>query len=319
MNPSLRVRPGRPSDALALREIRLESLADSPDAYGETYEHCASWSEEVWAQKANEWNFYLAELDGRIVGLARGERHDERPDARYLFAMYVAPSARGGEVAVRLVDTVCAWAAADGADALYLYVSSAAARARAFYLKVGFHASGARVAMDRDERLVCDEMRRDLREFSFRSNRVEPSALYDLSRRVLRENDPRVNVENPQDGLASSLHYGGLLGQRVVVSASVFAAPSPVTGRHDAYQLRYMATDFDVQGRGLGGVVLSYVLDDLARRGVAEIWANARVTALNFYTSSGWDVVPDSLFVSAETGIGHVVIHRAVVPVGVEG
>lgn len=317
--PSSRVRPGRPSDVAALRGIRLESLADSPDAYGETFENCTTWSDDVWAQKAREWNFYLAEVDGRVVGMARGERHDERPEARYLFAMYVSPAARGGDAATRLVDAVSSWAAAEGADELCLYVSNAATRARAFYEKAGFVASGACVAMDRDEGLVCEEMTRSLSEFSFRVQRVESRDLHDLRRRVLRENDPAASVENPGDLLTSSLHYGGFLGERVVVSASMFASPFPGSTDEEAYQLRYMATDFDVQGRGLGRVVLAWVLEDLAGRGVQHIWANARVSALDFYTSSGWNVVPDSLFVSAETGIEHVVIHRPVVQIAAEG
>jgi GNAT superfamily N-acetyltransferase len=313
------VRPGRPEDASALRDIRLESLADSPDAYGETFENCATWGDDVWAQKAREWNFYLAEREGRVVGLARGERHDERPDARYLFAMYVSPAARGSDAAARLVETVSSWAAAEGVNTLYLYVSTAAERARAFYTKVGFVASGACVAMDRDEGLVCEELSRDLSDYSFHVHRVESTALHDLRRRVLRENDPTVSVENPGDLLASSLHYGGFLGERLVVSASLFASPFGAPGGDGAYQLRYMATDFDVQGHGLGRVVLTRVLEDLARRGVEQIWANARVTALDFYTSSGWRVVPHSQFISAETGTEHVVIHRPVVQFAAEG
>ena len=313
---TFRVRPGRPGDAAALREIRLEALADTPDAYGETYVECVAWSDATWVEKAATWNFYLAEIEGRVVGMARGESHDAREEAKFLFAMYVSRAARGTDVARCLVDAVSAWASAQGAPALHLYVSNAVPRARAFYAKVGFLPTGSSLTMHRDESLVCEEMRRDLSDFDFRAHSVTASTLYDLRRRVLREDDPLVEVSNPGDELATSLHYGGFLGERVVVSASLFKVSAPLSiGVDDdvAYQLRYMATDFDVQGRGLGARLLHQVLEDLARRGVGQVWANARTSALAFYQVNGWNVVPNSLFVSEETHIDHVVIHRSLV------
>jgi GNAT superfamily N-acetyltransferase len=301
-------------DADALRAIRLEALADAPGAFGETFEECSQWSEQTWATKAEEWNFYLAECDGRVVGMARGECHDDRPDTRWLFAMFVSREFRGGEAARLLLERVCAWAAAQGVEHLYLYVSNAVPRARAFYKKVGFVETGPHVTMYRDEALVCDEMRRDLSDITFHAHRVAPHVLYDLRRRVLRDADPLVDVRNVNDDLETTLHYGGFLGEQVVVSASLFAAAMPHSSQTPAYQLRYMATDFDVQGRGLGSRLLSQVLDDLSRRGISRVWANARTSAVDFYVAAGWRVVEDSWHISAETGIAHVVIERSLDP-----
>jgi GNAT superfamily N-acetyltransferase len=308
-----RVRPGLARDAVDLRAIRLEALADTPDAYGETYAECVAWSEETWALKAEQWNFYLAEINGHVVGMARGESHDSRSDTRFLFAMYVSPSARGTVAARLLVDAVTAWASAQGVDALYLYVSNAVPRARAFYTKVGFVTTGSSLSMHRDESLVCDEMRRELANFAFHVHQVEPQQLYDLRRRVLRDDDPAVDVSNCADNTDTSLHFGGFLDERAVVSASFYAVGAPFAPEEPAFQLRYMATDFDVQGRGLGARLLTLALEELARRGVSRVWANARTSALSFYGATGWSVVPESLFVSSETGIDHVVIHRSLV------
>lgn len=311
-NPALRVRPGRPSDAEALRVIRLGALADSPGAFGETWDDCATWGEAQWAAKAAEWNFYLAEVDGRIVGMARGEVHHDRPDSRWLFAMYVAPDVRGSETARRLVDTVSAWARTQGVDALHLYVSSSMARARAFYAKVGFVETGATVTHSDDDSRVFVEMRRTLENFGLTLERVPATSLYDLRRRVLRAGDPLVDVTNGADQATTTYHYGGLVGARVVVGASFFASAPPFGSDEGAYQLRYMATDYDVQGRGLGSALLAHALGELHARGVRLVWANARTTAVDFYRATGWSVLDDSLHVSAETGIEHVVIYRSV-------
>jgi len=307
---SLRVRPGRPKDAMALRAIRLAALADSPEAFGDTYERCVTWDEEQWAQRADEWNFYLAEQEGRVVGMARGEVHDERPDTRWLFAMYVAPPARGTDVARRLVDTVSAWALAEGVDALHLYVSSTMARAKAFYAKSGFLTTGHTVSGGEEDPRVFEEMRRPLSDGALHVAQVDPRELHDLRRRVLRDDDPTLNVGNPGDDLATTLHVGGYLAGRLVVGASFFEVPAPFAFGGAGYQLRYMATDFDVQGRGLGSRLLTHAFEVLAARGVTLLWANARTSAVDFYTATGWQVLENSLHVSAETGIDHVVIHR---------
>ena len=306
----LRVRPGRPEDAAALREIRLAALADSPDAYGDTLEECLAWRDEDWAQRAATWYFYLAELDGRVVGMARGESHVERNDSRWLFAMFVAPAARGSGAATALIDVVSAWARVQGVDALHLYVTLTMERARAFYAKVGFVPTGETVTMHRDESIVLNEMRRDLSHLSLTVRRVDPAELYDLRRRVLRANDPDAAVANPADRLATSRHYAGVVGERHLVSATFFEGAAPFDPERPAYQLRYMATDFDVQGLGLGATTLRGALEDLAGEGVRRVWANARVAALDFYRREGWTVVADSFFVSAESGIDHMVIHR---------
>jgi len=311
--PRVRVRPGGVSDAAALRAIRLEALGDSPDAFGDTYDECAKWSEETWSIKASEWNFYLAESDTKVVGMARGETHDERPGSRWLFAMYVSPLARGGQSARALVDAVSAWAAAEGVDALHLYVSSAMHRAKAFYAKVGFVETGAAVTSSLGDGRVFQEMRRDISAITFDVRRVEPGVLYDLRRRVLRGGDLLVDVTNRADGEIATRHYGGFFADRVVVSASLYAVPAPFAPGEPAYQLRYMATDFDVQGRGLGTRLLEGVVAELAHTGVRRIWANARVTAVDFYTGTGWRVIDNSRHISAETQIEHVVIERMVV------
>ncbi len=310
MSGDLRVRPGRPEDVEALKVIRLEALGDTPDAFGDTLETVEHWSDEQWREKARLWNYYLAEVDGSVVGMASGASNDSRPGTCWLFAMYVTPAQRGSGAARALVERVSTWALVSGADALYLYVARAVPRARAFYAKAGFVPTGTTVTMHRDESLVLDEMRRDLGALSFHVEPVSPEALYDLRRRVLRRNDPSAEVTNPGDTLETTRHYGGLVGDQVVVSATFLAGPAPFDPDVAAYQLRYMATDFDLQGRGLGARTLRGALDDLASRGVTRVWANARVSALDFYVIEGWEIVPDSFFVSAESGVDHVVIHR---------
>ncbi len=138
--------------------------------------------------------------------------------------------------------------------------------------------------------------------------RVEAPVLYELRRRVLRGNSPTSNVEDPRDFDSTSLHFGGFYDDVLVVSASFFRATSPINPERESYQLRYMATDFDAQGRGYGALVMSEAREALAETGATELWANARDSALGFYRSTGWTLVEGSEHLSPETLLPHTII-----------
>jgi GNAT superfamily N-acetyltransferase len=139
----------------------------------------------------------------------------------------------------------------------------------------------------------------------FHARRVDAAVLLDLRRRVLRAGRLDAVVTNPDDDDADARHFAGYLGERVVVSASFFAVEGPLGATR---QLRYMATDLDVQGRGLGAAVLAAAETALAAEGVRALWANARDSALGFYERCGWRAIVGSEHVSAETHIPHTVI-----------
>ncbi len=113
---------------------------------------------------------------------------------------------------------------------------------------------------------------------------------------------------DPRDEDDTSLHFGGYLDGRLVVSASFFPSAAPTHAHLVTYQLRYMATDFDVQGQGYGALVLAEAEDALRARGVEQAWANARDTALGFYRSTGWTVLEGTEHLSPETKLPHTVI-----------
>jgi GNAT superfamily N-acetyltransferase len=145
---------------------------------------------------------------------------------------------------------------------------------------------------------------------TFEVRRVEPEVLYDLRRRVLRADNPDVSVAYARDTEETSIHYAGLLGERVVVSASLYPSESPINPELKTYQLRYVATDFDVQGKGLGGIVLDVAEDELRSLGVEQVWANGRDTALDFYRAHDWQLITGSEHLSPETKLPHTIIYK---------
>jgi len=146
---------------------------------------------------------------------------------------------------------------------------------------------------------------------TFHVDLVTPEELYDLRRRVLRGNSPTADVGDPNDHHDEALHVAGTLDGRAVCCASVYPSTSPLHPELPTYQLRYVATDFDVQGQGWGAKLMAALEDLVRERGVVELWANGRDTALGFYRRLGWHTIPGSEHLSPYTGLPHTVIWKS--------
>lgn len=130
---------------------------------------------------------------------------------------------------------------------------------------------------------------------------------------MLRNDDAALYHSDSRDEETTSIHYGGYLGDRLIVSASFFPSSPPMNASLVTYQLRYMATDFDVQGQGYGALVLAFAEHDLRTLGAQQLWANGRDTALGFYRSVGWLSVERSEHLSPETLLPHTVIFKRLI------
>jgi GNAT superfamily N-acetyltransferase len=143
-----------------------------------------------------------------------------------------------------------------------------------------------------------------------RVENVDARVLYDLRRRVLRGHDPKSSVDFVDDDAPTARHFAGLLDDRVVVSASFFPGTAPIRSALVSYQLRFMAVDFDTQGRGFGSVVLDAAEGQLRALGAEQLWANARDTALGFYVATGWTLIEGSENVSPLSNLPHTLIAK---------
>jgi GNAT superfamily N-acetyltransferase len=144
---------------------------------------------------------------------------------------------------------------------------------------------------------------------------VEAPVLYDLRRRILRGNDPDASVDFERDDEPTARHYAGLLDGRVVASASFFPAVAPIRPELVSYQLRFMAVDVSLQGRGYGALVLEAAERELRELGAEQLWANARDSALGFYVAVGFTAIEGSENVSPISHLPHTVIAKLLSPI----
>ncbi len=141
-------------DWAVFREIRLRSLLDSPDAFGSTYAEESSQAERAWRDwAAGRWRGAVAAVfagradDEKPVGTATGAEYEAEPGVGHIYAMWVAPDARGEGVGGALLDAVAVWAHARGCHRLVLSVTESNEPARVFYAERGFVDTGERRAL----------------------------------------------------------------------------------------------------------------------------------------------------------------------------
>jgi GNAT superfamily N-acetyltransferase len=145
------IRQVGPDEWIVLRDVRLASLLDAPEAFGSTHAREVEFDEATWRDRATANGWYVATRDGAVDGIVAGYHDAGSPlTQRHLIAMWVAPHARGTGLAAELVESVVEWARVDGATELTLGVADGNERARALYIKCGFVSTGERFPLHSD-------------------------------------------------------------------------------------------------------------------------------------------------------------------------
>ncbi len=147
-----------PSSWERLRRIRLRALADAPDAFGSSAASEGDYDEAAWRRLAGLGPWWLAVEDGDDVGVVAGGRRERDDQTRWVYSMWVDKPWRGRDVAGALLDAVVDWAGSDGASRLGLDVTDRVPRARRFYERYGFVATGVVVPLPRDPSIALAEM-----------------------------------------------------------------------------------------------------------------------------------------------------------------
>jgi GNAT superfamily N-acetyltransferase len=150
-----------PEDWRLLREIRLRALADAPYAFGSTREEDAARKDEWWITSVTTLGWFVAVRGAEVTGLIAAIPREASGD-HLVISTWVAPERRGLGVAQQLVAAVVAWASYQGASGLVLDVAENNPRARRFYEKNGFVASGTAKPLRSHPGVTTHEMRLEL-------------------------------------------------------------------------------------------------------------------------------------------------------------
>lgn len=130
-------------EAALYREVRLEALRDSPEAFATSYESALERNEESWIAQADgsaagDDRATFLVFDRKPMGMAALYRDANDDATGELIQMWIAPEWRGGKVARELLDHVFLWAAGRDFKAIRAEVAEGNSRALRFYEKYGF-------------------------------------------------------------------------------------------------------------------------------------------------------------------------------------
>lgn len=144
--------------------------------------------------------------------------------------------------------------------------------------------------------------------------RVVAETVRPIRRLVLRAGLPPEASVYPRDDDPATIHFGAFTPEGDLVGIATYLpgedrlAGQPPYGAPGA-RFRGMAVLEGWRGRGVGTALLAEVLREAREHGVKELWANARLSAVSFYTAHGFQVVSSEFELS---GVGpHMVIAAA--------
>ncbi len=131
---------------------------------------------------------------------------------------------------------------------------------------------------------------------------------HDLRRLVLRDAEISAVVDWDGDDELSTTHLGVAVDGHLIAISTWLVTSDPIAPDRRSVQLRGMATDPTVVGRGIGRALLDAGTQRASAGGHDRVWANARVTALGFYERAGWTAT-GPVFETASTGLPHRHVH----------
>ncbi len=138
------IRRATPAEWKLYRELRLDALRDSPDAFASTLERERAFTRWTWMSRLASAVTLIARLDGRPVATATLIADRRLASGREIVAMWVHPDARGNGIARALLDHLGEIAHTDGATRVALWVADGNDIARRVYLAAGFEPTGDR-------------------------------------------------------------------------------------------------------------------------------------------------------------------------------
>lgn len=131
------------------REIRLRSLAESPEAFVASSQEESDFPEDRWRGRMRRSQRLLAYADNEATGVASiGTENTAEEHIGELFGLWVSPSARGTGVARRLLEAAAIAAREDDLTHLAYWVGTDNGRAVAFASSLGFRPTDNRRAME---------------------------------------------------------------------------------------------------------------------------------------------------------------------------
>jgi predicted N-acetyltransferase YhbS len=140
--------------------------------------------------------------------------------------------------------------------------------------------------------------------------RVTRDEILPLRHTVLRPHLPVETAMYPEDDTPGIFHLAESEPDGIISCVTFFPEARPdLPNGEQAWRFRGMATRPERRNAGLGGKLLEYGVDEVARQGASLVWCNGRVEAEAFYRRHGFVTVGEQ-FVLAPHNMVHYLFLR---------
>ena len=121
------------------------------------------------------------------------------------------------------------------------------------------------------------------------SNLIRP-----LRHLVLRPNKPFSSTTYLKDNEKNTVHFAYIDKKRVLSCATFYPESHNLIKSKKSFRLRGMATHPDFRRIGCGKIIMIRSIDYLKSVKCEVIWCNARILAIDFYKSLGFEIQGNS-------------------------
>lgn len=126
---------------------------------------------------------------------------------------------------------------------------------------------------------------------------------------VLRKGTPATDCNYPEDAYPDVVHFGIIRDGITIATSSWFMKECPEKPSVAAMQLKGMAVAAELQGAGLGALLIDAGMALAKERGATIAWARARDSAMGFYERFGFTSTGEG-FVDGPTAMPHHIVVR---------
>ena len=121
-------------------------------------------------------------------------------------------------------------------------------------------------------------------------NKVEAEKIRPLRHSELRKGQDYSTTSYLKDYEEGTFHMACIADYKIVTCATFYAQKSMKIKSNNAYRLRGMATDSQLQRKGYARNLMLESFKELKKRDCDMVWCNARLVAVNFYKSVGFKI-----------------------------
>lgn len=159
----VQIREALPSDALKLRNLRLEALKTHPEAFGADYETDKNTPLSVWEQNLQpnpNAAVFVAESNSDLIGSSgiTRSKFQKMSHNAVIWGVYVSGEYRRGKIGERLINACLNWAREKNLVSVKLSAVTTNAAAIRLYVKCGFQVYGVEPKVLKVEDDFYDEL-----------------------------------------------------------------------------------------------------------------------------------------------------------------